>query len=553
MPETMLAVANLDYGGYISIVKLLVFVAFFIPLVPLLDWIFADAEAVGENSTKWAGIIFGAAILSIIVWLFVGMFSIGIIFYIGSVGACSFIYLKKRDSQVIEPNRVLTMSAFMSLFSRGGTQKVKVDNTMVFYTANKNEVPRPEPKTTDSFGYRFAITLFEDVIAKRATSILLSSTQQGYNVSYEIDGVGSKQPESEKEQTDYFIKFIKMVGDLDINERRKPQKSIFKIEQTGKTYEWQITCAGSATGEHVQFKLLTSDQFLKLEDLSLPNEQFTVLKEIRDLKQGVFIISGPKKSGLTTTFYALMRNHDPYMNNINTLELEPSSEILDITQEKFKPDENYRTYDQKLMAVARMGPDVLGVADCKDAQSAKICATSGSEKKIIYVALEADSVTNALGRWIKMVGNVSDAVMPLIGVSNQKLIRILCEDCKQAYMPETAILRKFNIPQDKAKALYRAGKVQYDKHGKPFTCETCSGTGYVGRTAVFEMIKFDDKLKNAIAPLTSLQEIGKQLRNAKMLYLQEQMLRKVLAGTTSINEIVRVLSKPQSKQKKPKK
>lgn len=142
------------------------------------------------------------------------------------------------------------------------------------------------------------------------------------------------------------------------------------------------------------------------------------------------------------------------------------------------------------------------------------------------------------------------ALGTLVGISNQRLIRKLCEECKEAYIPDQELLKKFNIPADKAKAFYRAGKVQYDKHGKAVTCENCQGTGYVGRMGVFEIIRINDQLRRSILNLKSLSEIARQFRNAKMLYLQEQMLKKVLAGTTSVNEMVRVLSKQKSEGKK---
>jgi type II secretory ATPase GspE/PulE/Tfp pilus assembly ATPase PilB-like protein len=104
-------------------------------------------------------------------------------------------------------------------------------------------------------------------------------------------------------------------------------------------------------------------------------------------------------------------------------------------------------------------------------------------------------------------------------------------------------LKKFNLPADKAKVLYRPGKEVYDKRGKASTCDTCQGTGFVGRTAVFEVIVLDDELKKAIRTVKQLPEIGMEFRRrAKMLYLQEQALRKAIAGTTAINEVLRVLS-----------
>jgi type II secretory ATPase GspE/PulE/Tfp pilus assembly ATPase PilB-like protein len=152
---------------------------------------------------------------------------------------------------------------------------------------------------------------------------------------------------------------------------------------------------------------------------------------------------------------------------------------------------------------------------------------------------------------MKLVGDRGLATEALLGISNQRLLRKLCEECKQAYEPNKELLRKFNIPAEKAKVFYRAGKVQYDKRGKPSTCEDCQGTGFVGRMGVFEIIMINDELRNAMRQSKSLSEISTQFRRAKMLYLQEQALRRVVGGTTAINEMVRVLAKSKKKTKKP--
>ena len=168
----------------------------------------------------------------------------------------------------------------------------------------------------------------------------------------------------------------------------------------------------------------------------------------------------------------------------------------------------------------------------------------------MYVTFDADDVIRAIGKWLKLVGNRDLAVDPLLGVINQRLLRKLCEECKQAYEPNKELLKKFNIPAEKAKVLYRAGKVQYDKRGRPLTCQNCQGTGYVGRMGVFEIVIMNNELRNVIKQSKSLAEINTQFRRAKMIYLQEQALRKVVAGTTSINEMVRVLSSSKGQKEK---
>jgi type II secretory ATPase GspE/PulE/Tfp pilus assembly ATPase PilB-like protein len=166
----------------------------------------------------------------------------------------------------------------------------------------------------------------------------------------------------------------------------------------------------------------------------------------------------------------------------------------------------------------------------------------------MYVTLKADSVMQALAKWLKFAGDRNLAAGTLLGISNQRLFRKLCDECKQAYSPDKELFKKFNISAEKTKVLYRTGKVVYDKRGKPSTCENCQGTGYFGRMGVFEIITLNNELRKALTRTKSLPEIGRQFRRAKMLYLQEQALRRVISGTIAINEMIRVLSKSRTKK-----
>jgi type II secretory ATPase GspE/PulE/Tfp pilus assembly ATPase PilB-like protein len=275
----------------------------------------------------------------------------------------------------------------------------------------------------------------------------------------------------------------------------------------------------------------------------LTSDQQEHLEGLRERSAGVFLIAGPHKSGVTTTLYALVRNHDAFLNNINTLEKLPATQLLNITQETFSPtDTGTSTYAKKLQSMVRMGPDIVGIGECEDSDTAKVASAAARDGKLVYVVMNADSVLQALGKWIKMVGDKRAIAETLIGISNQRMMRTLCEECKQGYSPNKELLKKFNLPAEKAKVLYRPGKEVYDKRGKASVCDHCQGTGYVGRVGVFEMIVLTDELRKAIRQVKQLPELGMQFRRAKMLYLQEQALRKVIGGKTAINEVLRVLS-----------
>ncbi|MHC4620209.1 MAG: GspE/PulE family protein [Planctomycetota bacterium] len=547
MPVVLLT--PVEYGGYISIAKFVVFVILFFLWLPLVAWVYRDARAVGVERILWTGIVFGAGAAATIIWL-AAPFIVGIFLYLIAVTAASLAYVKQRNAKVLEYDRVLTVDHIKTLLS-SRQKSLDALKGFVFITANKNEVPLPQPKTPDFFGYKTAQKVLTDAIWRRASDVMFSPTHQEYKVAYQIDGAITRQPSIPRDQMDYLVRFLKNLGDLDTNEKRKPQKGNFRTLQGERKTDWEVTTAGSTVGEQVLLKQLMQQRAAKLADIGLAPDQFERLDSIRRLKKGLFLVSGPRKSGVTTTFYALLRNHDAFVNSINTLEKELSAELPNITQNLFTlTDTGTTTFDSKLQAIIRMGPDIVGVAGSEDAETAQTVCKAAKESIIVYMTLSAENAIKALGKWVKLVGDKALAVGPLLGISNQRVLRQLCEDCKQAYTPNQELLRKFGIPPEKAKVLHRPGKVIYDKRGKERMCEYCQGTGFVGRTGIFETVIMNEQLRKAVIQSKSLSEIGAQLRAAKMLYMQEQALRKVVDGTTAVNEMVRVFSESKKHMRK---
>ena len=546
MPD--LLSATIQYGGYISIIKLITYLILFFAWLPLISWVHNDARTVETNDVFWTGIILGAGAVGAIIWLLIPIFIIGTLFFLMAVGATSLAYVKHRNSRVLDFDKVLTVDHIKNLLV-SKEKKLEALKSFIFITANNNEVPVPEPRTPDFFGYKTAYEIISDAIWRRASSIMFSPTAQDYQVAYNVDGTPLKQPNIARDQMQYFIHFVKDLADLDNKEKRKPQKGKFKIRKNKDDTSWEVMTAGSTAGEQVRLKPITQETISRITDIGLMPEQEALFTQFRQIKQGVFIISGPPKNGITTTLYALLRNHDAFVNSINTLERQPSAQLPNITQNIFNlTDTGTTTFAKKLQAVVRMGSDIIGIADCEDAETAQIACAAARDGKLVYITIKADSVIQALGKWLKYVGNKGVVADTLLGISNQRLVRILCDECKQAYAPDKELFRKFNIAAEKTKVLYRTGKVQYDKHGKPSPCEHCQGTGYFGRTGVFEIVTLNEELRNAMKQSKSLPEIGMQFRRSKMLYLQEQTLRKVISGKIAINEMIRVLSTSKAKK-----
>ena len=546
MPALLLAA--IGYGGYISIIKFFIFLVMFFGCLPLLTWVYQDAKVIETKEVFWAGIVLGAGAAGTIIWLVTPVFFAGMLIYLIVVGATSLAYVKHRNSRVMDFDKVLTVDHIKNLLVSKEKKLAELKN-FIFITANKNEIPIPEPRTPDFFGYKTAHEIMSDALWRRASSIAFSPTPQDYKVAYYVDGTALKQPNIGQEQMKYFIRFVKLLADLDTKEKRKPQKGTFKIAKGENYTEWEVSTAGSTAGEQVRLREISHEELPRINEIGLMPEQYEQLSRFNEIKQGVFIISGPSKSGITTTLYAFLRNHDAFINHINTLERQASHNLPNITQNSFNlSDTGTTTFAKKLLALVRTGPDVVGVGECEDAETAQVACKAAADGKLMYVTLKADSVIQAFAKWLKFVGDRNLTVGTLLGVSNQRLLRKLCGECKQAYAPDKELFKKFNINAEKTKVLYRAGKVLYDKRGKASTCENCQGTGHFGRTGVFEIITLNNELRKALIQTKSLPEIGTQFRRAKMLYLQEQSLRRVISGTVAINEMIRVLSKPRTKK-----
>jgi type II secretory ATPase GspE/PulE/Tfp pilus assembly ATPase PilB-like protein len=544
MPDILLVAAQ--YGGYISIVKFVIFLVLFFAWLWLVGWVHDDAKSIATKDALWTGIVLAAGAVGALLWLMIPVFLVGLLLYIIAVAATSLSYVMHRNALVPEFDKVLTPDHLAGFFSSDRQKKGEGFEDLVFITINDNEIPVPEPRSKEFFGFKIAHDLFKDVLYRRAGNVVLLPGTNAYTLNYIVDGATLSQPDITKDKADTLAGFLKQLAGLDISEKRKPQKGTFRITQVQGTSQWEIATAGSTAGEQIRLKQITQDTAMRLSELNLLPEQYEQINSIAGMKKGLFLVSGPRLSGVTTTFYALLRNHDAFINSISSLELNPTVELPNVTQEVFSlGNSGTSTYGKKLLSIVRMSPDVLGAVDIKDAETAKVVCHAAKEGAIVYATIEADSVITAIGKMLRLLGDRKRLAETIIGASNQRLVRKLCPECKQAYEPNQELLRKFNIPPQKAKVLYRAGKLVYDKRGKGSPCQTCHEIGYFGRTCVFETIVMNNELKRAIFEAKSLQELSMSFRKAKMKYLQEQMLERVLDGTTSVDEMIRVLSPPK--------
>lgn len=542
----------IEYGEYISLIKFIPLVVLFLGWMPIIKWVYNDAEEVETNEVVWTSVIFATWAGCFILWLLIPVYIVGLVLYLMVNGISALAYIKHRNSLVLEYERILTPSHIIGLLSPSQKDKLESVKDFAFVTANGNDVHMPRPKTEEFFGYKAAYDLFSDAISKRAEIIVINPSQHEFSMKYLIDGTPVTQPSIDKESAGFVFDFLKELADLDAQERRKPQKGHFTTNKQGHKISWEIATAGSTAGEQVKLKMLIKEEITPLTKLGLSKDQYAKLESMQNVNNGVFLVTGPKKSGVTTTFYALLKNHDAFINSVETLEKNPTADLPNIQQHTFSlSDTGTTTFARKLLTLIRTAPDIIGVAGIEKNEGAQVCCRAEKEGVLLYVTLEAKTLMEALEKWVRLVKDKNLALDCLAGITCQTLIRKLCDECKQAYTPKKEIIQKFNLPADKAKVLYRPGKVIYDKHGKEMECDNCNGIGYFGRIGVYETVIVDQQLRDQLKKAKSFSEINSLLRKTKLRTLKEQILTKVLDGQTAINEMIRVLSNIASEGRRP--
>jgi len=543
MPNDL--IAAVEYGGYISLWKLLLFILAFLGWAPLVRWVFIDAQAVRTNAFTWTLAMALSGAVALLLWLIIPVFFIGLLLYLIVVGGVIMAYVTHRNSQVADFEKILSADHLRGLFINADKKMEKVSHGITFITSNGNEVPLPEPKSAELEGFIVTCDLIDDAAWNRADVVRLIPQKEEYAIVYEIDGAASKQDSKPREDVDSFVYYVKQLAGLEVDEKRKPQKGRFTaILSDDERTNWEVRTSGSTAGEQISIERASAIVSRKIEDLGLNENQLESIRGLRDIKAGLIIISGMKKSGLTSTFYTLLANHDPFLNNINTLEKQTSAELQNITQFTYSlSDTGTTTFARRLQSVFRKGPDIVGVGACEDAQTAQLASAGAKDDRVVYVVLEAASVNEAMAKWLKFVGDNNLVADTLAAIINQRLVRTLCADCRQPYQPNPALFKKFNISPEDTSTFYRPGEIEYDKHGKPVVCEKCQGTGFFGRIGLFETICINDKLREVIRKAKSPKEVASAFRRSGMLYMQEQSIKKVAAGVTSINEVIRSFAK----------
>jgi type II secretory ATPase GspE/PulE/Tfp pilus assembly ATPase PilB-like protein len=287
-------------------------------------------------------------------------------------------------------------------------------------------------------------------------------------------------------------------------------------------------------GEKVVLRLLDKSKgLIKLEKLGFIPEQLDEFKSIISKSYGIILLTGPTGSGKTTTLYAALNEVNSKDKNIITVEDPVEYKLNRINQIQIMPKINL-TFANTLRSILRQDPDIIMVGEIRDSETAQIAVQAALTGHLVFSTLHTNDAASSLTRLIDMDVETFLISSSVIGVIAQRLVRVICEKCKEEYIPEENVLRRLNIKERSNSD----GKIKlYRGTGCPF----CKNTGYYGRTSIYELIILDEEIKSLIISKASSNIIKDAAIKKGMKTLKNSGLEKALQGITTIEEVLRVV------------
>jgi len=512
-----------------------------------------DAEYYYLKRQMLNGMTIGAGVLAFGLWLAIPYFWIGLLLALVILIGAGVAYVMIRNRNVPEHEQwELNGQFLMDMIAQRRRDIAQREATLRFVQigskTSSNFKPVPMADEPEYPKHIAVEELLAGGLARNAQRIEVGITGKDSVIQYNIDGVSYKAEPMEGPAALAMVDYLKKETGLDVEDRRKKQTGEIKAEVGSHgLHDFRVTTAGSTRGLTCVIEIDPRRQLeISYDKIGLLESQRGALKPVLEDTTGVVVVAAPPKQGRTVTLYSLIQQHDPYMQDIHSLEAPPELDIEGVTQHE--PGED--GWAKSLNSVVLKDPAVIMVAQTPDAATAKVAVDAAMDDKRLYMGINAGDTFAALKSWAKAVGDLDKLADSLRAVTAQRLIRKLCPTCRTAYSPDPAAMKKLNLPADKVGQLFKAsGKVAQGNKSEPETCPTCRGIGYVGRAAAFEVMVIDDDAKSFLRS-GDLSGLRSHLRKQKMLWMQEAALAKVVSGETSISEVMRALGEGGGKKAK---
>lgn len=402
-------------------------------------------------------------------------------------------------------------------------------------------------------GYPTMALVIADAIVKRTDVLVWDFNQQNVEVRFQIDGVWHNMPTLDRQTGDFMLASLKRLANLDVQERRLRQQGNFVTEFVRTKFKCRIVSQGTKTGERVV--VYFDRKRPPTETLEECGMRPAVAEQARVLlgkANGLFLVSCLPGDGMTTTWRATLQSCDRFVRDFFVIEESAHTEpdVINV---------NRVTYDRKLnedptSIIPRLllrQPDVIAVADMTNAIVLDtFCDLSNREKKLIISRTHARSAIDAVLRMVALKGSIEKLASALSGVICHRVLRKLCEKCKRGFQPSNALLEQLGLPPGRVAVMYQRYEPRpedlVDKNGKPIPyqpCTVCGGTGFVERTAVYELLTLNDAIREALRTQPTAEKLSATARQHGHITMRDEAIILVARGITSVEEVQRVFNK----------
>jgi type II secretory ATPase GspE/PulE/Tfp pilus assembly ATPase PilB-like protein len=392
--------------------------------------------------------------------------------------------------------------------------------------------------TTDSSPMiKLVDSIIFNAIQRRASDIHIETKDVDVLVKYRIDGVlqFAMEPIDRKYHAP-IISRIKVMSELDIAEKRIPQDGRFKLKIKNKAIDFRVSIMPSVHGEDAVIRILDKESInenfsdLRLNVLGFNDVLLRKLRKYISEPYGMVLVTGPTGSGKTTTLYAALSEIRSVEHKIITIEDPVEYQLPGVTQVPVNEKKGL-SFARGLRSILRHDPDKIMVGEIRDPETAQIAIQSALTGHLVFTTVHANNVVDVLGRFLNMGIEPYHFVSALNCVLAQRLVRLICGNCKAPMKATQELLEESGLDPTKY-----GNHIFYEGKG----CIDCAGTGYKGRTAISELLELNDRMREVLLEIKSTAEIKRAAREEGMTFLRESALAKVFTGETTLREINKV-------------
>ena len=519
-------------GLYLNLFKFIPVVLIYLLWTWTTDWVEHDTQEL--NNLKfgvWNSVVFFSGVLGLVLVLAIPIYFLGVGLLVLAYFVPLFSYIYARNLTVPDDQKVLTpyhlgevandimfKLGMKPLFNRDVGTVDRAGPPITFVGKSQGSTkddPSRVRQAEESRSFMGAKELVYDAVMRRATDIHLEPTAEQLSVRYRIDGILHAAEPFDRSTGDAVVNVFKVLSAMDISEKRKPQDGSFGAKLQGRDLDFRVATSGSKAGEKLVMRILdNSSAVTKMEDLGMRPKLIEQTRGLVTQPHGMFLCCGPTGAGKSTTLYAALREIDRYQKNIITVEDPIEYHLDNITQMEVNTKSG-QTFATSLRSILRQDPDVIMIGEIRDNETASIACQAANTGHMVFSTVHSNDAVTALFRLLDLGVEPFMIASALSGVLGQRLVRLLCETCKEPYKPKPEFLQKANLPVDKVDVFYRRPE------NPEQVCTQCGGTGYFGRTGIYELLVLTESMRDMIRENPSINKIKAEARKNGMIYLQE--------------------------------